>query len=402
MKKSIILAALCGAFLAAPAMADADDDAPGFTFGPRQNITFLPTVNAGVFWESNARRTASNEKDGAAWRVQPMFSLTYNTLQTNLSASGFYTLIRGFEDKNAQDSDTYGAALSLRRALGKRWNFISSLTYSRTENDEFYGEGWSGPGSPAYVDENRSENYNFMLSLGYRGEKWKSSVSGGWSRSRQLDGWRIVSNTYTGSLLVGRMLGAHMSWDNSVTMSIHDPQRGKISESYYLMTGVAGEVTQKTSYTAMGGVAIQSFHGYQNETAVGPAYNVSVAHRFTQTLAASALLSSTYKAENNGDVKATYVWRHSLTGAVNKAWTDRINSRLNASVIYEDHQAGGSAYKSQEWERTYIRVAFNTSYKFNKYMSLYGGVSWSDNLYSGGGKKDYDCFRADLGLTFVF
>lgn len=399
MKKPLALVAvLCGCLMAS-AVRGADSKGPGFRFdGGKMVLT--PAVSVGAFWESNTRNTAKDEKSGAGWRVQPTLSFGYNAKRTNLNINGFYTMERGFDSKDAEDSDSYGVSLGLRQELGDRWNLTLSTSYSRSENDEFYGEAWS-PIGLSRIDENRQESYTANVALGYRSNKWQASMGAGWSRTKQLDGWKQTTDTYNVSLMGGRAIGPHTYWNLSLSMSVDDPEFGNTSESYYLMTGVSGELSNRFSYSAMAGVGIYDYSGYYGETEVGPSYDISGAYKFSKRIAFSLALSSRYEPEYNGDAKAYYVWSHNLTGAVNFQWTDVLSSRFNVAFFYEEHTAPDNWAGARDYDRTYVQVAFNTYYKFNDYASLYGGVSWKTDMYSGD-RDDVDNLRGDIGLSFTF
>lgn len=398
MKKPHIFAAvLFGCFAAS--MASAEKKGPGFQFDGGR-MTLVPTVSVGAFWESNAHNTAHNEKSGGGWRVQPMLSFGYDTKRTNLGINGFYTLERGFDSKDAEDSDSYGVNIGLRQELSQRWNLTLSTSYSRSENDEFYGADW-GPYGLSRIDTDRQENYSANLGLGYRSSKWQASFGAGWSRSKQLDGWKQTSDSYNLSVMGGRAIGPHTYWNVSLSMSVDDPEYGNTSESYYLMTGVSGELSERFSYSAMAGVGIYDYSGYYGETEFGPSYDISGAYKLSRKIALSLALSSRYEPEYNGDSKAYYVWSHNLTGAVNVQWCDVLSSRFDVAVMYEEHTAPDHWNGSRDYDRTYLQFAFNTYYKFNDYASLYGGVSWRTDMYSGD-RDDRDNLRADVGLSFTF
>ena len=93
MKYSLLTLGLtvCGLFAANTARAAQ----PGFRFG--RDLTMNPVVNAGIFWESNARNTTSDEESGVGWRVQPAVSFGFAANRTTIGLNVFYTLERGFD-----------------------------------------------------------------------------------------------------------------------------------------------------------------------------------------------------------------------------------------------------------------------------------------------------------------
>ncbi len=399
MKTSLFIATLVsGCFLSAAAFAA--KSGPGFQFKGGQ-ATLTPSVNLGLFWESNANNSAENEESGSGWRLRPAASFGYDTKHTNLGLNGFYTMERGFDSKDAEDNDSYGVSFSLRQELGRRFNLSVTTSYSRSENDQFYGSEWNAYGVPR-IDTTKSEHYAVQAALGYRTDRWQASFGGGWNRDHQLSGSKQENDSYTAMGLVGRAVGPHMFWNFSASLSINKPERGNTSESYYLMTGVSGDVTKRTSYNALVGVGIYDYSGYQSSTEFGPAYDISLAHKLSRRIALSLSLSSRFEPEyNGGDVKAYYVYSHNLTGAVNFQWTDVLSSRLNGSVLFEQHESPNNSNNTTSYDRTYLRVAFTTNYKFNDYVALYGTVSWKTDMYSGD-RKDTDNLRADFGLSFTF
>lgn len=399
MKQPLLFAAfLCGCLFALPAQAAKE---PGFKFGGSDNEWVLvPRVDTGLFWESNAHDTSHNEKSGAGWRVQPALRLTHQGRRTKVAAGAFYTMERGFDSKDGEDRDSYGVNFSLLRELRQNLNLTVSGAYVRSEDDDFY---WADDVTRApQIDTEKSEHYNFNAALGYQGSRWQWSVGAGWSRRRDLDDGskHETSDTYTFSALAGRAIGPQKYWNVSLTASIDDPEYSGTSYSYYLMTGLSGQASQRLSYSVMAGLGMYDYSGYKSETDVAPAYNASVAYKLNRTFALSLALSSQYEPEYSGNTKAYYVWSHNLTAGVNAQWSDRLSSRLNLALLYEEHVAPEAAH-GRDFDRTYMKASFTTYWKFNAYTSLYGTLSWSDDLYSGR-SGDKDNLRADIGLSFTF
>lgn len=398
MKRPIQFAAiLCGCLIASVALAEGKSET-GFAFGPRNAWRLTPRVDVGAFWESNSRNTHKNEKSAGGWRVQPSLSLNYKASERGgLSMNAFYTLERGFDSKDAQDSDSYGASLTFHREIAKNLTLTVTGAYSRTEDDEFYGEGWD-PANPGLsrIDTDKSERYNANASLGYLGERWRWSVGVGWHRTHYLDRDTDETDSYNVSALIGRAIAAHHYWNFSFSTTFDDAS--KSSQSYYFMTGLSGSLSGRLSYSTLLGVGVYDYSGTQNDTAVGPNYSASLAYKMNRTFALSLALSSQYKPEYNYSQDKYYVWSHNLTGALNAQWSERWSSRLNVAMVYEEHVGNSGA---KDYDRTYIQFSFNTAYKFNTYISAYAGVSWKTDMYSGD-TGDTDDFRGDIGLSFVF
>ena len=287
MKKPLLAAILAMSGL--PLLAGPLFDGNGFAFGPRDCLHFSPSVSVGAFWETNARNTSHDTESGGGWRVQPSFSLSYAGKEGvkdigSFSLSGFYSMERGFDSDNGQDSDSYGLSISTRRKLARNLTFSASASYSRSENDEFYGDTWNDYGIPR-VDENRSESYNANAALGYQGDKWRWSAGLGWSRSKQLDGYKNESDSYSLSLTAGRAVFARHYWNLSFSTSWDDADDN--SQAYYIRTGMSGSISKKLTYNALVGVGIYDYSGYEDDTAFGPSYDVSVAYKINRTFAAS-------------------------------------------------------------------------------------------------------------------
>ncbi len=400
MKKPLIFAALLCGLMVTPAFAR--HGAPGYNFGP--NLKLAPVVSVGAFWESNARDTRTNEKSGGGWTVRPTLSLTHRGRKTNLSASAFYTMERGFDSKDALDSDSYGLSMGVSRELSQHYTLTFSASYTRSEDDQFYSMWNNTLGrNTDHVDKDKQENYNVSTALGFQNQKWQWSISAGWARTKYLEGYKHETDTYSFSAMAGRAITAHSYWNLSFSTSWDDSSYSgaKDEQGYYIMTGVSGAVTNKTTYNAMAGVAIYDFKGqHGSQTEVGPSYNVGAAYKFNRTFAFSLAMSSRYEPEYGGDILNYCVWSHHLTGAVNAQWTDKLSSRLNLSWVYEDHMAEKN-YKGGDFDRTYYQIAFNTHYNFTANAAVYGGVSWRTDDYSDeSGSKDN--LRFDLGLRYSF
>lgn len=395
MKKPLLVAILAMAGM--PLFAGSLFNGNGIAFGPRDCLRLSPMVSVGAFWESNARNTSSNEKNGGGWRVQPSFTLSYAGKEGvaelgSFSLSGFYSMERGFDSDNAQDSDSYGLSISTRRKLARNLTFSASASYSRSENDEFYGETWNAFGTPR-IDENRSETYNANLGVGYQGDKWQWSVGLGWSRTKQLDGFKNQSDSYNLSVMAGRAVAHRHYWNVSFSTSWDDADDN--SQAYYIRTGMSGSISQKLTYNAMVGVGIYEYNGYEDDTAFGPSYDMSLAYKINRTFAASVALSSQFEPEYDGDQRSYYIWSNRLTGALSAQWNERWSSRLNVAWSYEDHQGNSG---EGDYDRTYIQTSLSTSYVLNRFTSLYGTVSWKNDMYSDG--DDTEDLRLDVGLSF--
>ncbi|MCI6589583.1 MAG: hypothetical protein MSB12_00520 [Lentisphaeraceae bacterium] len=395
MKKPLLAAILAMSGL--PLLAGPLFDGNGFAFGPRDCLRFSPMVSVGAFWETNARDTSHDTKAGGGWRVQPSFSLSYAGKEGvkdlgSFSLSGFYSMERGFDSDNAQDSDSYGLSISTRRKITRNLTFSASASYSRSENDEFYGDTWNDYGIPR-IDENRSESYNANAAIGYQGDKWRWSAGLGWSRTKQLDGYKNESDSYSLSLTAGRAVFARHYWNLSFSTTWDDADEN--SQAYYIRTGMSGSISQKLTYSTLVGVGIYDYSGYEDDTAFGPSYDVSVAYKINRTFAASLALSSQFEPEYDGNQQDYYIWSNRLTGAINAQWSERWSSRLNVAWSYEEHQGNNN---EADYDRTYIQTSLSTSYVLNRFTSLYGTVSWKNDMYSDG--DDTDDLRLDIGLSF--
>lgn len=405
MKKPLQLAALlCGCLVTTSVFAQNIDKGPGFRY---KGWDIGASVSVGAFWESNAHNSTTDDESGAGWRVQPSLTLSRQLGdRSSFGTSLFYTMERGFDDEDAQDSDSYGIALNYSRTLNPRWRLSISGSYSHSENDEFYGAGWD-PNNPmlSRVDSDETDNYNVNVGLAYTGfRKWNLSIGAGWSRSDYEDSWGSTNDSYNASVTAGYRWSERTSWNFSLSASTDDPDGGETSHSYSLMTGLSHTISNRLSLTAMVGASFQDYQGYNDDTSVDPSYSLSLSYRASERIALALSLNSTYESEYYNDARynarSTYVWSHNLTGSMTVKWSDKVYSSLSISGFYEEHVAtvGGLSDRN----RTYIQVAFNTSYRFNNYVSMYGSVSWKNDQYDyDNGDDTADDIRLDVGLTFT-
>lgn len=396
MKKPLIFAAfLCGCLVALPAQAAKE---PGFKFGGSANEWVLtPRVDTGIFWESNINDVDEHEESGFGWRVQPALSLTHQGRRTKVAANAFYTMERGFDSDDGADADSYGLSFSLLRELSQGLNLSLTASYVRSENDDFYYE--AGNVNLPKIDADRTDHYNVHAALGYQGSRWQWTVGAGWNRTRQLEGFSDLTDTYTFSAMLGRAIGDRRYWNVSLTASVDEPENIATSYAYYLMTGISSQVSERLSYNVLVGVGMYDFSGHNSETDFAPSYTASVSYKLNRTFALALSMSSRYEPEYNGQAESYYVWSHNMTAAVNAQWTDRLSSRLSLAGIFEDHVSPIAG--RPDYDRTYMKASLATYYKFNTYTSLYGSLSWMDDQYSDH-RGDRDNVRADIGLSFTF
>jgi hypothetical protein len=397
MKKPLIFAALlCGCLFASQVSASSYE--PGFKFNGGRFVIH-PTVNAGISWESNMGNSSTHEESGFLWRVQPALALQYNAKRTTLGMNMFYTMERPFDDGNGGDNDSYGINFSLLQKLTERTRLTVMGSYTRSEDEQFY---WNDdPYRPGSVDKDESENYNFNVALGHTAKKWHSSIGAGWRRTRQLDNSDQVSDAFNVNGLLGRAIGAHTYWDFSLGATIDRPDDGDDSISYSLMTGVSGEASERTSYSALVGITMYDYNGYNDDTAYGPAYNISGAYRLSRKVTLSLAASSRYESEyaGYGASRHRYVFNHTLTAAANFQWTDVFSSRLDLRGTFEQHEDTGSGYGDAD--RTYIQVGASSYYKFNQFVTMYGRLSYSMDEYDSD-SSEKDNVRFELGFSFRF
>lgn len=397
MKKPLLFAAfLCGCLLSTTALAGSEHQ-PGFKFCAGK-LVVSPTVNAGITWESNMNDTYDHEESGFMWRVQPALAIQYNAKRTTLGMNAFYTMERAFDSNKGGDSDSYGINFSLLQQLNERTRLTVTGAYARSENDQFY---WTDdPTRPGSIDKDKTENYNFNAALGYTAKKWHFSLGTGWRRTKQLDGAKQVSDALSINGMWGKAIGAHTYWDVSLGATLDRPDDGDDSISYTLMTGVSGDISERTSYSAMIGVTMYDYSGYVDDTAFGPAYNISGSYRLTRKITLSLAASSRYESEyaGYGASERYYVFNHSITAAANFQWTDIISSRLDLRYNFEQHEDAGAG--AGDMDRTYYQISASTYYKFNEFGTLYGRLAYSKDELDGGDSKDN--VRCELGLSFRF
>lgn len=399
MKKPLMFAAmLCGCLLALPAFAR-EGKQPGFEFCSGK-LRVDPTVNLSLYWESNVNNVVRNEESGAGWRVQPALSIHYTAKRTTLGTNLFYTRERAFDRQQDGNRDSYGVNFSLLQKVNERTRLTVTGTYTRSESDDFY---WNDDAhTTGYVDKDKTENYSFNAALGYTARLWHTSIGAGWRRTKHLDESNQTSSAVNVNAMWGRAIGAHTYWDFSLGTTIDRPNDGDDSQSYSLMTGISGEINDRTNYSAMFGVTMYDYSGYVDDTAYGPAYNISGSYRLTRKVTLSLSAASRYESEYAGGGAADhyYVFSHTLTAAANFQWTDVLSSRLDLRYNFEQHEDVSAG--TGDADRTYTQIGFSTYYRFNQYATLNGTISYSLDEYDTTENRDKDNLRCSVGLSFRF
>ena len=279
--------------------------------------------------------------------------------------------------------------------FGKGWTLLPQVNLGvfwesnarDTVNDEESGGGWRVQPS---------------FSLNYTASRTRLGINGFYTFERGFDNDDALdSDSYGVSFAILRELSQR--WNFSLSASAEDPDNGDTSTSYTLMTGISHTISERLSLRAMVGASFQDYQGYSDDTSVDPSYSLSLSYRLSQRVALALSLNSRYESEYyNGafyNAKTTYVWSHNLTGSMTVQWSDKLYSSLSLSGFYEEHVATAPGLSDRD--RTYIQVAFNTSYRFNNYVSMYGSVSWKNDQYDGNGDDSADDIRLDVGLTFT-
>ena len=267
------------------------------------------------------------------------------------------------------------------------------------------GVGWdaANPTLPR-IDVDKTDNYQASAGLSYSGNKWNLSFGATWSRSDRDESWGTQSDSYGLSIGAGYKLSRTLSANLSGSMSISDPEDGDTSTSYTLMGGFTKTLSDRLSLTAMAGLSFQDYNGYEDDTSVDPSYTLSLSYKASRRIALALSMHSAYESEyyNDGyyNARTTYVWSHNLTGSMTVQWSDKLYSTLSVSGFYEEHVATVSGLGDRD--RKYVQLAFNTSYRFNSYVSMYGSVSWKNDQYDyDSGDDSADDIRLDVGMTFT-
>ncbi len=395
MKSSLLaVSLLIGGFFANTVMAR-EERPVGFRFG--RNLTMNPVVNVGAFWESESD---GNDESGAGWRVQPAVSFGYQARRTTMGLNLYYTMERGFDNDNGQDSDSFGESFSLQHVLSKKWTLSLTQSFTRSEDDQFI---WSNdPMAAPQIYNHKSDNFAFGVGLGYRpNDRWNFSGNATYRFTKYDHANSGDSSTCGLSFMAGRrVFGGRANWNNSFSVSMDKPDGGDNSISYTLMTGYGAPLSAKLSWSTMFGVSFYDYSGFQSDTTVEPAYSISGAWKINRRLSLSVALSSYYSAEYSSRAaqRHYYTWNNALSAGLNYQWSDRNSSNIRFGYNLENHM--GATAGARDYDRQYLNVSFSHAYNFNNNVSLYGSVTYRREM--GDVADDDDEIRLDAGLSFRF
>lgn len=397
MKKPLILAAILAGVFSSWIYA-ASDDTPGIKFNDGK-VVLTPVVNVGAFWESNTHNEIDDEDSGAGWRVQPALQLDVKGNNATLAARGFYTLERGFDGDDGMDSDSYGEDVRLTFGLGQKVNIELRQFYTRSENDQFYGNNGLGV---AMIDTTKQENLSISGALSYQfSERFSATLGLGYNKTRYLDIDGVDTDSMSAQLMLARKISEKTDLLGAAVMGISDGESARSSETYSLMAGIGSRATENITYRALVGVSFFAFDGGtgNDDTLCRPSYSLSGAWKLSEVLALSALADSRYmnSYRGSGYQATTALWVNSFSLALNIQATKALSFRLDASYKNEDGESDVAGVR--DYTHSYTALAARAFFRFNQYTSLYAGVSHNIDDYSDMADSR-DNTRLDVGLQF--
>jgi len=302
-------------------------------------------------------------------------SLAYKWTTSAPGEKGWSALIReGYSYTSQADELTDGG----RGVWRDRENLSASAALERRFNDRFHADVSAQYNYLDYVNDDKKyaplygwSQYSVGLEAGYAASKWTDFlVAGGYSHFHQHGG------------------KGYRKYKTS-------------SESYTIMGGIGTHATEKIEYRLLGGMSKLDYGGHSNSD-VGWTYQVSGNWRITRQWQLSVLGASYYQPSERTLGTAIKVSTLSagvsyLTLGDKLTLTANIGFRYEENV-YSDHYLGATS----DYDTRYVSARLGATYVINRWMSLYGNLSWSEEWNSKHDAYEYDRFRGTLGVRFHY
>lgn len=173
------------------------------------------------------------------------------------------------------------------------------------------------------------------------------------------------------------------------------------SESYTVMAGFGTHATEKIQYRLLGGVSWLSYGGH-NGSDSGWTYQASANWRLTRQWQVSALGSSYYQPSER--TLGTAIKVSGISAGVSYLTLgDRMTLTANIAFryeenVYSDLYLGGT----NDYDTRFISARLGATYTLNRWVSLFGSLSWEEEWNSEHDEYAYDRFRGTLGVRFHY
>jgi len=305
------------------------------------------------YGENLAWKWTTSKPDEKGWSAMIKEQYAYTSQSDDLSNGG-----RGvWRDRESMD-----ASGALERRFTDRLHADISASYKYLDyvNDSHkYAPlyGWS--------------QYSFGAEAGYAASKWTDLlVAGGYSRYHQHGG---------------------KGYRNYKTSS----------ESYTVLAGFGTHATEKIEYRLLGGVSWLNYGGHDGADS-GWTYQMSANWRITRQWQISALGSSYYQPSER--TLGTAVKVSSISAGVSYLTLgDKLTLTANAAFRYEENVYSDRYLGStSDYDTRFFSARLGANYTLNRWMSIYGNVSWEEEWNSEHDAYDYDRFRGTLGVRFHY
>lgn len=408
--KASFAAAAVSATASVFAAGGSEADKPmGFRFFDN-HLVVKPYVSLAYTFDSNVDST-KHAPDDSIFLVSPAVDFEWRGDTWMLTGNVWYRYNYYCEYNDHMGENSYGESLSYKWTTsnpGERgWSALLRERYAYTaQNDDMSDGGrgvWrdretisvSGALERRFNDRlhaDLSGQYNY---LDYVNDRTKYAPLYGWAQySVGLEGGYAASK-WTDILLAGSYSHYHQHGGRGQRRYTTN------SESYSLMGGIGTHATEKIQYRALAGISKLDYGGHSNAD-VGWTYQLSGNWRITRQWQLSVLGASYYQPSERALGTAIKVQSISA-GLAYLTLGDRLRLTGNITFRYEENAYSDSRLgSSSDYDTRYVNLNFGANYTINRWVSIYGVATWSEEWNSKHDAYAYDRFRGTLGLRFHY
>ena len=404
--------AAVAAFQAAALFAAGGSEAEkpeGFRFF-NNHLVVKPYVSFAYTYDSNIDST-KHASDDSIFLVSPAMDFMWRADTWVLTGSVWYRYNYYCEYNDQMGENSYGENLAWKWTTSKPgekgWSAMIKEQYAYTSQSDDISSGgrgvWrdretinaSGALERRFTDRlhaDVSASYNY---IDYVNDSHKYAPLYGWSQYSFGAEAGYAASKWTDLLVAGGYSRYHQhggkGYRNYKTSS----------ESYTVLAGFGTHATEKIEYRLLGGVSWLNYGGHDGADS-GWTYQMSANWRITRQWQISALGSSYYQPSER--TLGTAVKVSSISAGVSYLTLgDKLTLTANAAFRYEENVYSDRYLGStSDYDTRFFSARLGANYTLNRWMSIYGNVSWEEEWNSEHDAYDYDRFRGTLGVRFHY
>lgn len=359
-----------------------------------KGFRFSPYFKTGIFYDSNVEMHDGG-KGSAGWNYSPGADISYAGNNWGFTLGGYFSYDQYFDSKY---DDEWSAAESATAYCEKgNWKVMLAQSYQRNKDTTF-----------SAVDDMTYEGYSRMrdtldvtAAVSWKaGPKTSLSFTAGYQSYWYEDDNYSGYNTYNVGAELARRITEKTSFIVNAGLSMRDSDLlAKMTYQYSLMAGIGSRLSKKIGYRIMaGGMYYQFENNYgKNDDQIAPSFYGSLVWQLNRKWALNWSLNSGFTPSTTTASSNGYRLNYGTSLGVVYAMTRRLQWRADGIATLTKYE-GEWATNYDDWGHTEsLRLA--AAYECARHVYVFGSLRYNINNT---GVRDYDRYRADIGLTLRY